>query len=488
MNTMRAVVTLMAVAVSMGGCAAGGGGGGAGTGGYPGGPVGHPCAVEGQVGCTFADGHASGVVCSGNLWAEQIACAPGTFCSIGNSGKAQCGSQVGAGGDEDTASQSSADGGSTSDSSSGGGGGTGPDAAADTSKPDLQVGPKGLTAQGSFTASIDGGSFTVDYTGLPVQAAMVHRQTSAPAGTACISSLVLSVAKPDGSCRLDIAMSAGFEGEGLRIDLIQFFAKVAVKQGNTVISTLPCEGWTQEPSTGEVIYQSVGALGGMILPPLSQPAAGQAIAELKNQQLAVGLDAPVNMKFAGRKFNLDLSAMSFAGDFTSNGDPNAACAKQAFAMPKWSLQDVNPGSPGYKNTYGLDAFKGKKIVVALVSDWCNSCRAQSQLMQKLQDQAIASGHSDVQMVLIADKQKSDMTQLTKLIKDIPLFSDTAAVDAWSKMNAAHAGTLKASQIRNSGYGYAKNGKEIMYFAPNGTGSLNLTAFQQAVMTVVNAPD
>ncbi len=38
-------------------------------------------------------------------------------------------------------------------------------------------------------------------------------------------------------------------------------------------------------------------------------------------------------------------------------------------MPTWKLEDFQPKSPGFKKTYGLDGFKGKVTVVALLSGW-----------------------------------------------------------------------------------------------------------------------
>lgn len=38
-------------------------------------------------------------------------------------------------------------------------------------------------------------------------------------------------------------------------------------------------------------------------------------------------------------------------------------------MPTWKLEDFQPKSPSFKKTYGLDGFKGKVTVVALLSGW-----------------------------------------------------------------------------------------------------------------------
>lgn len=47
--------------------------------------------------------------------------------------------------------------------------------------------------------------------------------------------------------------------------------------------------------------------------------------------------------------------------------PDKTCV--GATMPTWQLQDFQPKSPRYGNTYGLEAFKGKVTVVALLSGW-----------------------------------------------------------------------------------------------------------------------
>jgi hypothetical protein len=38
-------------------------------------------------------------------------------------------------------------------------------------------------------------------------------------------------------------------------------------------------------------------------------------------------------------------------------------------MPTWKAEDFQPKSSGFKKIYGLEAFKGKVTVVALLSGW-----------------------------------------------------------------------------------------------------------------------
>jgi hypothetical protein len=39
------------------------------------------------------------------------------------------------------------------------------------------------------------------------------------------------------------------------------------------------------------------------------------------------------------------------------------------SMPSWQLTDYQPESPGFGKTYGLEAFRGKVTVVALLASW-----------------------------------------------------------------------------------------------------------------------
>jgi thiol-disulfide isomerase/thioredoxin len=344
-----------------------------------------------------------------------------------------------------------------------------------------------LTATGSFSGKIDNADWSVDYTGLKASATMTHRINKDPGGLACVPSLAIEVAKADGTCKLELKYEAGFAGEGLVLKEVNFHAKSGIYQDGQLIQTLPCEGWATEPAKGVVVYSSTSAEGTMPMSPLGQPEAAKTSATLRGWNLKPTFAGPATMVFKGRKFTMDLSKLSFQGDVVSEGSETVQCVKTFHEFPQWELKDINPGSAGYNTTYGLDAFKGKKVVVALVSDWCSSCLAQAELMQKMQDEAKAKG-SDTVMMVINDKQSSKPSALTSKVKDIPVFQDVGGVDAWTKMNAEHAGKFAGSEIRNSGYGFAKNGASIMYFAPNGSGSLNLTEYRGAVQVVIDAKD
>ena len=486
----KSLIFPLTLALALAACISGGGGGGGGGGGAiaVGGAVGSSCTSEGQGGCTFANGQPVTVSCTGGAWAEGVACGVGNSCVV-NGAASSCvvnNSPTDAGTVADTAGNGGNDANPSADTAVGGKDTTG-QADVIAPKDNGPAGPQPLVAMGSFSAAIDGGTFTVDYAGQLATALAQHKLNSSPMGLACFGKLQLALQRPDGSCRLELVFGPGAPGQGLIFESAAFHAKQAQPGG----AVKACEGWTKEPASGAVVYQSVGGTGGIAMPALAQPGAGKTSATIPDVTLQPTLLAPVTMKFLGRTFKLDLSGLAFGGDLQSEGSTQTVCEKVAppvTTLPAFTLLDINPGSPGYNTSYGLSAFAGKKIVVALVSDWCNSCIAQAKMMQQLQDSAVAAGKTDVQMVLVADKQKSTPANLTKQVKNIPIFQDTAAVNAWIILNEKHAGKFKASEIRNSGYGFAKDGTEIMYFAPSGTGSLNLTAFQQAAQKVINSPE
>lgn len=58
------------------------------------------------------------------------------------------------------------------------------------------------------------------------------------------------------------------------------------------------------------------------------------------------------------------------GGLLADASDTSTCMTCAGApMPTWQLADVQPLSPGYGKTYGLEAFKGKVTVVALLASW-----------------------------------------------------------------------------------------------------------------------
>lgn len=49
--------------------------------------------------------------------------------------------------------------------------------------------------------------------------------------------------------------------------------------------------------------------------------------------------------------------------------PAAAPLEVGEAAPAWTLADFQPQSCGYEATYGIEAFKGRTTVVAMLAAW-----------------------------------------------------------------------------------------------------------------------
>lgn len=57
---------------------------------------------------------------------------------------------------------------------------------------------------------------------------------------------------------------------------------------------------------------------------------------------------------------------SATGDGAGGGGDASPDSRVAVALPTWQLEDVQPLSPRAGQTYGVDAFTGRVIVVSLL--------------------------------------------------------------------------------------------------------------------------
>jgi len=217
----------------------------------------------------------------------------------------------------------------------------------------------------------------------------------------------------------------------------------------------------KEPDTKfESIYENAGGAGKLAMPILTGAAGTQKSAVIKAMEFAP--EGKVMMKYKGRSFEFDLSALKFKGDATSTGSADAAvsCQKTTFDMPGWLMADINPVTETYKQEIGLDNFKGKRIVVLLGAGWCSSCVSQGKSMEKIRASLAASGKTDVAFVVINDKsannEKDQKTMSDKL--NLPVVQATATVDGWAMQKGG----------KNDGFFYDYNGQLLGKFQGAGT--------------------
>lgn len=99
--------------------------------------------------------------------------------------------------------------------------------------------------------------------------------------------------------------------------------------------------------------------------------------------------------------------------------------------PDWELVDFQPKSPKYNQKYGLDHFKGRITMVALLATWCPYCQKQVAKMEELKKDLEADR---VQVNFVAVNIQSgegDQHEFTSRCS-FPLFQDTKEIDAFKQ--------------------------------------------------------
>ena len=67
----------------------------------------------------------------------------------------------------------------------------------------------------------------------------------------------------------------------------------------------------------------------------------------------------------------------------TKGDPITGPTSPGALKPTWTLEDVQPQSCGANQTYGLDAFDGKPLMVVLLWGGCGFCQSQAEKLQQM---------------------------------------------------------------------------------------------------------
>ncbi len=113
-------------------------------------------------------------------------------------------------------------------------------------------------------------------------------------------------------------------------------------------------------------------------------------------------------------------------------DTSPRCA--GAPAPTYALEDVQPQSARFGETYGLDGFAGRVTVVAIVASWCSFCQSQVQQLEGMGVDLSLEGHA---VNMVAVNQIDAESTLDNFIErcSFPILQDVQAVDAW----AAHDG-------------------------------------------------
>ncbi len=343
----------------------------------------------------------------------------------------------------------------------------------------------GVKAVGTFETTLDSKLIVLDYSAGTVSIALQHK-ISTDAKPTCVPDVHIIATIPTqinsvppstvGACKLDLTFKAGFAGQGLVLDKARFSARTLDPATNTAVD---CPGWVTEPVKGEVVYENAGgddvtlALGG-----IGQPYAAQASAVVPG--LFLTPSGPVTFKFKGRQFNADLSKLSFKGDATSTGNATIECAKTFHEFPSWTMPDIQKveKESGGGSTYGLDTFKGKRIVLLMGAGWCASCLAEAESMEKVNQELIKAGRKDYALLAIAEPSNIPGVLADK--STFPTFKG-----AWDLHTAVLSNGKKVKGNKGDGYAYDYDGRLMGYF--EGAGTIYTSVFESWVLQMLNAP-
>lgn len=99
--------------------------------------------------------------------------------------------------------------------------------------------------------------------------------------------------------------------------------------------------------------------------------------------------------------------------------------------PTWQLEDIQPDSPRFGQTYGLDVFEGRVVFVAYLVGWCPYCQSQTSKLEELRLELEGEG-VDVAFVTVhgtSANNADDQEALTSRCS-FPILQDTEDVGAW----------------------------------------------------------
>lgn len=103
--------------------------------------------------------------------------------------------------------------------------------------------------------------------------------------------------------------------------------------------------------------------------------------------------------------------------------------------PSWSLEDFQPQSERFGESYGLEAFEGKVVLVAMLASWCPYCQQQAGLMEGLRQELRQEG-LEVEFVAVNAANAADTQENFVELCSFPLFQDTEADGVWGLHESA----------------------------------------------------
>ncbi len=146
--------------------------------------------------------------------------------------------------------------------------------------------------------------------------------------------------------------------------------------------------------------------------------------------------------------------------------------------PSWRLTDYQPKSERRGKSYGLDEFRGRVVVLAMLAGWCPYCQSQAAALERMRG---GLEGKNVAFVVVNQSKNADNDQDRKNLTDrcsFPVLQDTEAAGVWGKHGAA----------KDDLFIYGADGK-LRRFFPHEGGESNLSAkdgFARVLQAVLDA--
>ncbi len=149
---------------------------------------------------------------------------------------------------------------------------------------------------------------------------------------------------------------------------------------------------------------------------------------------------------------------------TCDEEKPATCA--GAEQPTFALEDFQPQSQSFGESYGLERFQGKVTFVALWASWCGYCRSQAETMEAIQEELTGLG-VDINVVAINVTTGVESQSLILDSCSFPLIQDTDEVGAWDLLNGG----------KDDMFIYDAEGKLLVHLPAGGTVATNLSTDQ-----------
>lgn len=129
---------------------------------------------------------------------------------------------------------------------------------------------------------------------------------------------------------------------------------------------------------------------------------------------------------------LAAALLAFVGSSQSNLRADPLSPRDPGApWPSWELVDFQPKSTKHNQTYGLNEFRGRVTMVALLATWCPYCQRQVAKMEELKKDLEADRVQVNFLAVNVTSGEGDQHEFTSRCS-FPLFQDTAEVNAFKQ--------------------------------------------------------